>query len=281
MRKEIIANQLANLVVNRAGITFVSRFSDEFNLPLGEILKAWWIAYNLLDGQRLYTQIESLDNQIAADVQLKLFIGVEKAVERLCRWILRYVKDVNHASNIITQFKDHVAALQQHIDNLINSEEYPDVRDEEALYISSGVPTALASLISRLGYLPVIMDIVLLAAENALDYEVVARNYFVAGRVLQIDWLRKNVSLLSRDNKWQALARSALMADVFKLYRGTMLLAINGHKADSDLTLCWIAANHDKVDKIKTMLDELQSYKTLDLAMLSAAIREFGNILGN
>ncbi len=276
LRKEIIANQLANLVVNRAGITFISRFTDEFSSPLEDIIKAWWIAYNLLDGPQLYGHIESLDNKICADVQLKLFVGVEKAIERLCRWILRYVKDLSQAEDIINKFSKHVSALEQNIAKLIKTEEYPDVRDEEKMYISSNVPTELAELVSRLGYLPQVMDIVLLALEHKLDYSTVAQNYFAAGRLLQIDWIRKNVLLLPRENKWQALARSALLADVSKLYRGTMLLAIEAHGGD---TVAWIAANQDKMAKIKAIVDELQSYKVLDLAMLSAAIREFGHIL--
>jgi glutamate dehydrogenase len=196
LRKEIIANQLANLVVNRAGMTFVSRFTDEFSSPLSDILKAWWVAYNLLGAPRLYSEIEGLDNKIDAEVQLKLYVGVEKAVERLCRWILRYVKDLSSASSIISKYTTHVETLESHIDKLIKSEDYPEVRDEESLYISASVPAVLAKLISRLGYLPQVMDIVLLAMENNLAYNVVADNYFAAGRLLQIDWLRKNVLLL-------------------------------------------------------------------------------------
>ncbi len=276
LRKEIIANQLANLVVNRAGMTFVSRFTDEFSSPLSDILKAWWVAYNLLGAPRLYNEIEGLDNKVDAEVQLKLYVGVEKAVERLCRWILRYVKDLSSASSIISKYTTHVETLESHIDKLIKSEDYPEVRDEENLYISANVPAVLAKLVSRLGYLPQVMDIVLLAMENNLAYDVVADNYFAAGRLLQIDWLRKNVLLLSRGNKWQALARSALLADVFKLYRGAMQLAIVNTKAD---TRVWIANNQDRMDKINAILEELQSYKVLDLAMLSAAIREFAHIL--
>lgn len=277
LRKEIIANQLANLVVNRAGITFISRFSDEFSSPLEEIIKAWWIAYNLLDGPGLYTRIEGLDNKICADVQLKLFVGVEKAIERLCRWILRYVKDLCHAEEIISKFKVHVTVLGENITKLIKNEEYPDVQDEEAMYITANVPTDLAQLISRLGYLPQVMDIVLLALEYNLDYSVVAQNYFVAGRLLQIDWLRKNVLLLPRENKWQALARSALLANISKLYRGAMISTIESCNGN---TVAWITANQDKMIKIKVILEELQSYKVIDLAMLSAAIHEFGHILG-
>lgn len=277
LRKEIIANQLANLIVNRAGITFISRFSDEFNVPLETIIKAWWVAYNLLDASRLYSHIESLDNKVAAEVQIKLFIGVEKAVERLCRWILGYVKDLTSAAEIIQKFKPHTVVLEERIANLIRNEEYPDVRDEEAAYIASDVPVDLAKLISRVGFLPQIMDVVILATQYKLDYELVAANYFAAGRLLQIDWLRKNVQLLPRENKWQSLARSALFADVSKLYRSTMELAIKNHNGN---TVAWIEASSDKMASINAILDELQSYRVLDLAMLSAVIREFLNIIG-
>lgn len=277
LRKEIIANQLANLIVNRAGITFVSRFTDEFNASLENIIKAFWIAYNLLDASRLYSHIESLDNKIDADIQLKLYIGVEKAVERSCRWILRYVKDFSNVTTSIEQFKPHIMAIEAHLGNLIKSSEYPDVLEEESLFIANKVPPELAVLVSRQGYLVQVLDIALLASEHNLDYELVATNYFKVGRVLQIDWLRKNVLLLSRANKWQALARSALLSDIFRIYHSIMESVINEANADSDK---WMVAHTDRVTKIAGLLEELQSYKTLDLAMLSAAIREFGNILG-
>ena len=48
-------------------MTFVSRFTDEFSSPLSDILKAWWIAYNLLGAPRLYNEIEELDNKVDAE----------------------------------------------------------------------------------------------------------------------------------------------------------------------------------------------------------------------
>ena len=77
---------------------------------------------------------------------MKLYVGVEKAVERLCRWILRYVKDLSSASSIISKYTTHVATLESYIDNLIKSEDYPEVRDEESLYISANVPAVLAKV---------------------------------------------------------------------------------------------------------------------------------------
>lgn len=276
LRKEIIANQLANLVVNRAGMTFISRFTDEFNMSKESILKAWWVAYNLLDAPRLYSQIEALDNKVDANVQLRLYIGVEKAVERSCRWILRYLKDFSNVSAMIVQFKPHISALESRIGSLIKSAEYPEVKEEEALYLSHNVPTELAELVSRQGYLVQVLDVAALASDHNLDYDLVANNYFIVGRSLQIDWLRKNVLLLPRENKWQALARSALLSDIFRIYRNVMESVIVNNSADSK---AWMTANPERITKLEALLEELQSYKSLDLAMLSAAIREFGNIL--
>ncbi len=277
LRKEIIANQLANLVVNRAGMTFISRFSDEFSMPLEQIVRAWWIAYNLLDGNSRFADIEALDNQVKAQTQVRLFIGMEKAIERLCRWILRNVADLNSVSEIIERYRPYVGELIASLDALIVAAEYKDVQVLASEFASEGVPQQVAILASRANYLPQLMSIVALAQENNFGYEEVARSYFAAGRDLQIDWLRNSVFALPRDNKWQVLARSALIADVVGLY-AILIKKVIADQGNLD-TASWFKANQSKVAKIRAMEDELQSYRELDLAMLSAATREFENIL--
>lgn len=276
LRKEIISNQLANLMVNRAGMTFMSRFTDEFNSSKADIVKAWWMAYNLLDAPTLYARIEELDNQIDAEVQLSLYIGVEKAIDRSCRWLLRYITDFNNVNDKIAQFKPHVIEIESRIGELIKSADYADVAKDESYYLTNGVPSDLAVLISRQSYLANVMDIASLAFEHGADYEMVAANYFAIGRVLRIDWLRSNVLVLPRGNKWQGLARSALLFDIGNIYREVMKSVIENNGTDSTK---WIANNPDKVMRISNILEELQTYKELDLAMLSAVIREYANIL--
>lgn len=276
LRREIISNQLANLIVNRAGITFISRFTDEFNTSKENIIKAWWAAYQLLDADRLYHAIEALDNKIEATVQIKLLIGIEKAVERLCRWTLRYVQDYSNMSPRIEVFKPQILALESKLTDLIKISDYPEVKHDESFYISNGVPTELASIVARQAYLAQTVDIVALAHKHNLDADSVASSYFVIGRVLRVDWLRQNVLLLPRENKWQSLVRSALLADIYRVYRSVMESAITETNGDSQ---AWMNKHPEKIERIFEMLEELQSYRSLDLAMLSTAIREYVNIL--
>jgi glutamate dehydrogenase len=276
LRREIIANQLANLVVNRAGITFISRFKDEFNVDTSRIVKAWWIAYNLLDAATFNQQIEMLDNKINANVQVSLLVGVEKAVERLCRLVLLHIADLDNATGLINHLKPQITELVSNIANLIDGANYPEIAEEESKLLAENVPSHLAQIVSRQSYLVQVVDIVTIANKHNLDANMVARNYFYVGRNLQVDWLRKNVFLLPRENKWQALARSALVSDIYKIYKHIMISAIEHHGCNVEVLL---EKNADKLEQIHALLEELQSYPKLDLAMLSAAIREYIRII--
>ncbi len=276
LRREIIANQLANLVVNRAGITFISRFSDEFNVTSARIVKAWWVAYNLLDAASLNSQIEQLDNKICADIQVRLLIGIEKAVERLSRWVLLHIADLGNARDIITKFKPQVTDLVSNLATLISDEYYPEIEAEEKEFIAANVPANLAEIVARQSFLAQVVDIVTIADKHKLDAVTVAYNYFFAGRNLQVDWLRKNVFLLPRENKWQALARSALVSDLYQIYQRLITIAIDRHSGNVQ---SMIDTNQEQLEQIQGLLSELQSYPKLDLAMLSAAIREYIRII--
>ena len=277
LRHNIIANQLANLVINRAGMTFISRFSDEFSVPLEHIVRAWWIAYNLLDGKALFDILEAQDNKIKANIQVRLFIGLEKAIERMCRWVLRNEVDLSNVSEVIERYRPYMIELIANLDKLIDADEFQDVHDLATRFINDGVPPHIVTLASRANYLPQLMSIVALSLSNNLNYEDVAKSYFAAGRDLKMDWLRNCVFALPRDNKWQALARSALIADVVALY-ALVIKKVVASQGNLDITN-WLNVNKDLVGKIKAMQEELQSYRELDLAMLSAATREFANIL--
>lgn len=283
LRKEIIATMLSNLIVNRAGITFISRFKDEFNSELELIIQAWWVAYNLLNAEKLFQKAEALDNVIDADAQVSLFIGIEKSVERLCRWLIRYSRSksitVVNSAELIKNFAPKVAVLEKELDKIIQLEDYPDVAKVEKYFQEKNVPYEVYRLISRRSYIPQIMDIVLISTEHNLALDEVATNYYKFGRVLQIDWLRMNVLRLPRNNKWQILSRSALASDVYGLYRKIMLDAITSYSNEGCFFDNWMARNEAKVEKLNQMFDELQGYQELDLAMISAAIREFANIV--
>ena len=279
LKKEIIANQLANLVINHMGITFVSRFQDEFRASTSLIIRAWWSVYNIVEADKVFAAIEALDNKICANVQIAMQIRFKKTLERMTRWTLRSIKQ-EQTINELLQYQSQVRDLITKFSNLISVENYSDVAEHEAKFIEAGAPVELAKLIARTNYIPQLLDIVLLSKEYKRDLYSVADNYFYAGRSLRIDWLRRNLIALPENNKWQALSRSALLADGYVVYSNILKSAFTTtDETDGKFIKTWLDKQPEKIAQINAMFDELQTYKQMDLAMLSAVVRELSNIL--
>lgn len=280
LKKEIVANRLANLVVNCMGITFVSRFEDELRTNGLQIVRVFWIVYKLLDAQDIFAQIEALDNKIPAHLQVELLVRMKKVLERMIRWVIRNIRDEAMLMNLTRTHADDVRYLFGVLPEVIKTQDYTEVECLENKFVKSGVPLSLAQILSRSGAIPQLLDIVILTRETKRKLDSVAINYFYAGSVLKMNWLRRSLIALPENNKWQALSRSALLADAYLLYSTFIKNAIVATDGDDDnFVQVWIDKEHDRIVKINKMFDELQSYKDLDLAMLSAAVRELGAIL--
>ena len=276
LKKEIIANQLANLIVNRMGITFVSRFEDELRVSISQIVRAFWAAYKLLNMDNILARVAHLDETVSADVQVYILIKLKKSLERLTRWILRNIRSQVAVVKLLADYKLPIEQLLSNISTILPATDYLKTEALDVWLIDNQVPEDFARFITRSNTYPQLLDIAMIAKETNHQLLAVANNYFYAGRVLRFDWLRKCLIALPEHNKWQALSRSALLADGYKLYSTLVRKAIKyaTSSADERFVSNWIANDVECVQQINTMFDELQTYKTLDLAMLSAVVRE-------
>jgi glutamate dehydrogenase len=119
------------------------------------------------------------------------------------------------------------------------------------------------------------LDIAEVAAATERGVEEVAALHFLLGGKLTLHWLRDQIALLPRNNRWQAMARAALRDDLFSLHAEltTALLRFGGLDA-------WTAANRAAVDRALEILGEIRSGGTFDLTTLPVALREVRNLIG-
>ncbi len=282
LRREIIANQLANEIVNRMGSTFIFRLQEESAIPAADIALNWRIASQVLGVRTLWAQIEALDNKVPAAVQADMMLQVRTLVERATRWMLRNRRPGTAVNEVIAAFQPHVAKLFDSIAKLLPTAERPRIAQREGTLVEKQVPASLAALVARMDELVSVFDIIEAAQETKAALDVVATNYFALGRALQLDWLRTVINALPRDNRWQSLARTALRDDLYRQHRSLLLRALREVKASKGGPLQvtqWLAEHDAAVTICNQMFSELQSYDQLDLAMLSAGMRELHNHL--
>jgi glutamate dehydrogenase len=264
LKREIISNQLANLIVNRMGASFVFRLQEESPFSAAEIARAWWVASQVFDAESLWRQ-------------MSMMILVRTLVERVSRWVLRNKRPLLSVDSIIGHYAADVQALLAQLPELIGSLQYPGVAEWETRLNLPNIPQDLARLLARLEFAVPLMDIIEIAEGGATPLDQVARNYYRLEGALQLDWLRDAITSLPRDNRWQSLARSALRDDLYRMQRSLTALALSEAGEDSAFAEKWLQRRASDVQLCQQMLAELQAFETLDLAMLSAGMRELSN----
>jgi len=107
-----------------------------------------------------------------------------------------------------------------------------DARAEEL--VAGGVPPALAARVASPGALFAALDVIEVADATSQPVKDVAALHFRLGSRLHLHWLRDRIADLSREDRWQEMARAAL-DDLFSLHGELTADVLHGSPAASDV----------------------------------------------
>src|SRR5262249_7664989 len=91
LRREIIATQLTNSMINRGGATLIVRIADQTGAASSSIAAAFAAVRNSYDLIELNGEIDALDNKVSGKVQLDLYGAVQSLLLDRLVWFLRNV----------------------------------------------------------------------------------------------------------------------------------------------------------------------------------------------
>ncbi|MGK0500000.1 MAG: glutamate dehydrogenase [Oceanicoccus sp.] len=277
LRREIIATQLANDMVNYMGITFVDRMVQSTGAEISDIVRAYISARDVFDMPTLWAQIEALDYQVDAEVQMQLMAELLRLVRRASRWFIRNRRESIEPAQQIASFQQSVTELREQLPALLTGE-LKEARHKKCQhYLELGVPKELASCIASAGELYPFLGII--EASHSMDKPAskVAELYFNLADQLGLDWFARKISELKVDNYWQAMARETYRDDLEFQLRTITQGAMRYMDDSSDVTVCidsWRSHQQILVDRWRTLLAELQGMQVHEFAMYSVAIRE-------
>ncbi|MGQ0825038.1 MAG: NAD-glutamate dehydrogenase [Actinomycetota bacterium] len=277
LRREIVTTAVVNGMVNRAGTTAAFRLAAETGASADEIVRAHEAARAIFQQADLWHEIEKLDNLVPADTQTSMYLESRKLIERASRWLLRHRRRPLPLAETIAFFGDATERLREVLPRLLGDTARQRFEDESARLIAQVVPEALARRVAGLDALYASLDIADLAVRAGRTVEEVAAISCVVGDRLRIDWVHDRVLELTRGDRWQALARSALREDAESERRAVtgavVAISAPGTSAE-DAFAQWYAPRDHEVDRVLGLLDEIRAHGVFDLATLSVALRE-------
>jgi glutamate dehydrogenase len=281
LRREIIATQVINNMEHGGGITFAFRLHEESGAPASEIARAYAAARDIFGMRAQWAEIEALDNQVAAEVQLKLLLEGRRLVERGSRWLVAHRSRPLDIGATVHFFSPGAAALAKSLQRLLGASDVEPLMVQADEFEQAGVPPGLAHRVAGLATMFSTFDIVEVAAETGLEVEEVAAVHFRLGERLELHWLRDRIVALPRDDRWRALARAALRDDLYSLHRSLTAEVLRDPERSgsaSERVDAWVERNPASERCLQT-LAEIRVGHVFDTTTLPVAVREVRNLL--
>jgi len=281
LRREIVATAVANAVVNRAGISYLSRLSDETGADLPRLARAHVAARDVFGMVEVWTAIDALDLRVPAATQDSLFLLVRRMVERAARWLIRHGGPLDLTATV-SRYRDPVESLVDRAQDLALGDALATFDATIGRLVVDGVPEALARRVAALEIATDALPIAAVAEASGAAIDDVARVHFALAARLRLGWLRARIAELPRGDRWQIEARAGLRDDVADLHRAlteAVLAATPGDTDASGRVEAWVAHNADAAARAEGVLTDIETVGTYDLATLGAARRELRDLV--
>jgi glutamate dehydrogenase len=268
LRREIVATRVTNLLVDRAGTSFIHRLTEETGAPVPELARAHSAAWEIFGLEELWSGVEVLDNVVPVATQIDMVLPVRRLAERASRWLVRHGPKPLDVAAAVAAFAPGVARLAGLLPGLLSAADRQVADSRAAGWVEAGAGKDLAARVAVLDALAPALDLVQVAGGPEVLPDVAAV-YFALGTALELDWLRDRIAALPRDDRWQALARSALGDDYGRERAALTADVLQGGGLEQ-----WMARHRPEVERFLAVIDDIRAGASPDLATLSVAMRE-------
>ena len=252
LRREIIATQVTNAIINQAGTTLLVQLSKESPLPVDELVVRYFIIDELLGGRALREAIHACDYKVAADDQYAALLAFEEIHRSLLRWWLwndrNWKLDAEQVPAMKQEFDAATTALGAALD-AAGRQEYV-TREQE--YSAKGFPAPVAHLLAQAPMLKEAFALIAAARATKLGLAAAAPLFHQVGRSLHVDVFDDLLATQVPANAWERRFHTSLEREAAAIRQ----LGVTKLASEADYT----ARNKDRIDQLG---DSLKMVKQL------------------
>ena len=268
LRREIVASQVTNDLVDLMGATFVRRVTWDTGASAERVVKAWLIASRLADHRALLSQMS--DQRAAeAGVVSRWLLGLSRVLERTARWVLRNSPAETAPATVVDMHLEGLAVLRDAFADAVAGDERAIFEKRVAEIRGLGADESFSKRLITLRFLDQLLEILAIARHTDVDPLDVARAFYRTSERLHVPWLRRRALAVGRHGQWEHRAAQALSDDLSRAHRAITAHTLRtGAHAGEEL-------DRPEVARFREMLDELRrDEQSIGLAAISVAVRE-------
>ena len=281
LRAEILATQVANGMINRMGITFPLRMHQATGRDMADIAAAYIAARDIFAMDRLWAQMELLDNQVPAKMLQGMMADLQRLVRRAANWILNTYRQRIDPALLVSQFGPGVERMSLSLAERLTGDPLEAWQARFNELEREGVPAELAVQAASFDSLYTLLGIIATEHQTGEPLDRVADVYFMIGDRLDLYRVDRQIKAMKQDTHWKSLARDGFREELNTQQRAITLSvltrACGGETQPCEALVCverWLGTNEALLARWNQVLSDLSSVSEPDSAVFAVAIRE-------
>ena len=255
LRREIITNSVANSMVNRGGITFAYRAGEETGATPEQVARAYVVCREVFDLAGFVRRVEATDNVVSTAAQTALYLEFRRLIDRSVRWFLTSRPATLDIAAEVARFRPGIEAFSGRIAELLQGSERDPPAAAGPRARGQGRPRGARARARRRCSTSTRCSTASRSPRRPGEkLDDVVGVYFLTSETFSIDAMLTRVTMLPRDDRWDAMARGALRDDLYavleSLTRSVLEVSNARHDAASRLAE-WSDLNADALGRAR------------------------------
>lgn len=278
LRREIIAGQVTNDLVDLMGATFVNRVMRDTGRSAAEVVRAWLVASRLADHRALLTEMGRQQSAMNAGVVYRWLLGLSRVLERATRWVLLNVDPDASPARIVEENAGGLAQLRGGFANLVAGEDRGVFEERVREIQAVGADEDFSQALITLRFLDQLLEVLQIARDTKSDALATGQAYYAMSELLDIPWLRRVGFASAGEGQWEHRAAQALSDDLSRVHR-RLVARVVGFAGDGDLAKsaeALLQGAPRELERFRGVVAELRAEDAAGLAGASVAVRELG-----
>jgi glutamate dehydrogenase len=282
LRREIVATTLANELVDRMGVTFVSRLAEDSGVGLPAVVRAAQVARDIIDADRWWAALDALEHDQEPERVRELEQPVELLLQTLTAVILEdsLVPGAVQPASRTVRTRAVVDAMLEEAGTLGTEQQRSARAAHSRWLVDDLIDPDLARFLACARDLALAPDAV--AVLDTIDGERAAGPVLDAllrlGDALGIDRLEDGLRRAAPEGYWDARQRRGLAADLRRRRREAAIVALRGTPPGEERAgvASFLAARSVALTRVRATLQDLDSHDRGDLdgiAVVERALR--------
>ncbi|MFU7526975.1 NAD-glutamate dehydrogenase [Qipengyuania sp. ASV99] len=280
LRRELVATDLSNRIVNRLGLIHAFELPEEEGVGLADVAAAFVVVERLFGLKALWADIDARSMNETA--RLALLDRLAAAVGNLMSDVLRTAAGRVEPGAMIAALQGGVSTLTKARGELISGDTVERSGTLRAQFIEQGSPQDLAYRVADLFDYDGSIGLAQLALNSATDPAELTRAFTDIGERIGLDWAQGTAAHMSPSDIWERLLVDGLARDFQQMrldFLRRLMRRKNG-KADPQGAIAdWAARNEGAVAQFRAMIARARSRPPFAPAVLAQIASQARNLL--